>query len=43
LDASGDRQRDMLYCGEGRDYYDADKNDLVDSSCEKKAKWIVIE
>jgi hypothetical protein len=32
------RQRDKLYCGEGRDYYFADKNDYVDSSCEKKAK-----
>ena len=29
-------QRDKLYCGEGRDYYYADKNDYVDSSCEKK-------
>jgi hypothetical protein len=33
-----DKQRDKLYCGEGRDYYLADKNDYVDSSCEKKAK-----
>ena len=31
-------QRDKLYCGEGRDVYRADKNDYVDSSCEKKAK-----
>jgi hypothetical protein len=31
-------QRDKLYCGEGRDYYLADKNDYVDSSCEEKAK-----
>jgi hypothetical protein len=29
------RTRDELYCGEGRDYYFADKNDYVDS-CEKK-------
>jgi Ca2+-binding RTX toxin-like protein len=28
--------RDELYCGEGKDIYDADKNDYVDSSCEKK-------
>ena len=33
-----DKQRDKLYCGEGRDYYLAYKNDYVDSSCEKKAK-----
>jgi hypothetical protein len=31
-------QRDKLYCGAGRDHYLADKNDYVDSSCEKKAK-----
>jgi hypothetical protein len=31
-------QRDKLYCGEGRDEYRADKNDYVDSSCEKKAE-----
>jgi RTX calcium-binding nonapeptide repeat (4 copies) len=32
-----DRQRgDKLYCGEGWDDYRADKNDYVDSSCEKK-------
>ena len=31
-----DGQRDKLYCGEGRDEYVADKNDYVDSSCEKK-------
>jgi hypothetical protein len=30
-----DRQRDKLYCGEGKDLYYADKNDYVDSSCEK--------
>jgi Ca2+-binding RTX toxin-like protein len=37
LDGTPDgRQRDKLYCGEGRDYYYADKNDYVDSSCEKK-------
>ena len=29
-------QRDKLYCGEGRDEYRADKNDYVDSSCERK-------
>jgi len=32
-----DGQRDKFYCGEGRDEYVADKNDYVDSSCEKKA------
>jgi RTX calcium-binding nonapeptide repeat (4 copies) len=31
------RERDKLYCGEGRDHYIADKNDYVDS-CEKKIK-----
>ena len=35
LDGKGG-QRDELYCGEGKDIYDADKNDYVDSSCEKK-------
>src|SRR5215211_7387760 len=32
----GDGQRDKLYCGAGRDKYHADKNDYVDSSCEKE-------
>jgi Ca2+-binding RTX toxin-like protein len=37
LDGTPDgRQQDKLYCGEGRDYYYADKNDYVDSSCEEK-------
>lgn len=33
--------RDRLYCGKGIDQYAADKNDYVDSSCEKKggAGW----
>ena len=31
-----DGQRDKLYCGAGKDRYVADKNDYVDSSCEKK-------
>ena len=30
-----DRQRDKLYCGEGKDRYYAEKIDYVDSSCEK--------
>jgi hypothetical protein len=34
-----DRQHDKLYCGDGKDYYEADKNDFVSSSCEKKMKW----
>jgi len=38
LDASWDRQRDKVYCGEGRDEYLADKNDFVDSSCEKEIR-----
>jgi RTX calcium-binding nonapeptide repeat (4 copies) len=33
-----DGQRDKLYCGKGKDRYYADKNDYVDSSCEKKLK-----
>jgi len=33
---SNDGQRDKLYCGSGKDGYAADKNDYVDSSCEKK-------
>jgi RTX calcium-binding nonapeptide repeat (4 copies) len=32
-----DGQRDKLYCGEGKDVYLSDKNNYVDSSCEKKA------
>lgn len=35
--ASGDGQRDKLYCGEGRDEYIADKLDYVSSSCEVKS------
>jgi hypothetical protein len=31
--------RDKLYCGKGKDEYDADKHDIVSSSCEKKVKW----
>ncbi len=34
-----DSQPDKLYCGKGKDTYDADDNDLVSSSCEKKMKW----
>jgi Ca2+-binding RTX toxin-like protein len=34
----GEGQRDKLYCGKGKDYYNADKKDYVDSSCEKKRK-----
>jgi hypothetical protein len=30
------KQRDELYCGEGKDHYIADKLDYVDSSCEVK-------
>ena len=42
IDARGDkqpRQPDKLYCGKGKDQYDADPMDYVDSSCEKKANW----
>jgi Ca2+-binding RTX toxin-like protein len=34
--SSLDDQPDKLYCGEGKDYYNADKNDQVSSSCEEK-------
>jgi Ca2+-binding RTX toxin-like protein len=30
------KQRDKLYCGEGKDQYIADKLDYVSSSCEVK-------
>lgn len=37
VDGSFDGQRrDRLYCGKGKDEYDADRNDYVDSSCEVK-------
>jgi hypothetical protein len=36
LGGGSDGQRDKLYCGEGKDYYSADKNDYVSSSCEKQ-------
>ena len=39
LSTTGDRQPDKLYCGEGKDLYEANKNDFVSSSCEKKMKW----
>jgi Ca2+-binding RTX toxin-like protein len=35
-----DTQRDELYCGPGKDVYDAGKFDYVDSSCEEKVKVI---
>ena len=35
---SNDDGGDKLYCGAGRDKYIANKNDYVDSSCEKKLK-----
>jgi Ca2+-binding RTX toxin-like protein len=39
IDGGSDRgQRDELYCGEGRDYCLADKNDYVDRSCERVPK-----
>ena len=42
LSTMGDRQPDKLYCGEGKDTYEADKNDFVSSSCEEVAEWTVI-
>ena len=41
LDGKGG-QRDALHCGEGKDEYEADKNDFVSSSCEEVAEWTVI-
>jgi Ca2+-binding RTX toxin-like protein len=38
ISATGDRQRDEPYCGEGIDQYFADKRDHVSSSCEKKGR-----
>ncbi len=38
LVASLNGQRDKLYCGEGKDEYDADKIDYVSSSCEVKTR-----
>jgi hypothetical protein len=32
----GNEQRDKYYCGAGKDHYFADKNDYVNSTCEKK-------
>ena len=34
-----DGQQDEIYCGEGRDEYDTDKDDYVASSCEKKTRF----
>jgi len=42
IDTADDRQRDKLYCGEGIDWYNADKIDFVSSSCEKKAEVTVM-
>src|SRR5215217_1322265 len=39
LGGGSDGQRDKLYCGEGKDYYRADKHDYVSSSCEKKVRF----
>jgi hypothetical protein len=39
LEGAHDRGgRDKLYCGKGKDQYEADKNDYVSSSCEEKIK-----
>ena len=38
LDDTDGQRGDKLYCGKGKDRYVADKNDYVDSSCEKKAR-----
>ena len=41
LFADGGGGQDELYCGEGRDRYYSDKNDYVDSSCEKdEGTWV---
>jgi hypothetical protein len=41
VDEFGPPMRDELYCGPGKDRYDARKVDYVDSSCEKKAQLVV--
>jgi Ca2+-binding RTX toxin-like protein len=41
--ASGDGQRDRLYCGEGIDHYAADKVDYLSSSCEKKTGILIVD
>jgi hypothetical protein len=40
VDEFGPPMRDELYCGPGKDVYDARKLDYVDSSCEKKEKLV---
>jgi hypothetical protein len=44
LSTAGDRgQRDELYCGKGKDEYNADENDFVGSSCEEKYRpWSIV-
>jgi RTX calcium-binding nonapeptide repeat (4 copies) len=37
----GDRGHDKLYCGKGKDVYDTNKKDFVDSSCEP-GRWVRI-
>jgi hypothetical protein len=41
--ASNDDGGDKLYCGAGRDKYIANKNDYVDSSCEKEPLYAQVE
>jgi hypothetical protein len=41
VDDFGPPMRDELYCGPGKDVYDARKLDYVDSSCEKKVQLVV--
>ena len=38
IGGGSDGQRDKLYCGEGKDYYSADRLDYVDSSCEIRVR-----
>ena len=42
-DFDGDGQRDKLNCGKGKDHYQAEKIDYVDSSCEKKAELVRVD
>jgi Ca2+-binding RTX toxin-like protein len=43
IDASLDRQRDCLFCGNGTDEYAADTIDYVSSSCEMKVTLIQVD
>jgi Ca2+-binding RTX toxin-like protein len=43
FDEVRERERDKLYCCKGEDVYVADKNDYVDSSCERTLDEVYAE